>query len=100
MFDTDKLEHFQRRACIIVTGDIRLTKNETLLQEVSIETLKSRRRHHRLVYLYKIMSKGFLDVLTSSVLFKAFLKQVTEIADDATDGRLFQSCIVAGKNEL
>jgi hypothetical protein len=57
MFDTDKLEHFQRRACIIVTGDIRLTKNETLLQEVSIETLKSRRRHHRLVYLYKIKNK-------------------------------------------
>jgi hypothetical protein len=47
------------------------------------------------------MSKVFfLDMLTSSILFKAFLKQVTEIADDATDGRLFQSCIVAGKNEL
>jgi hypothetical protein len=31
-------------------------------------------------------------VLTSSDLFKAFLKQVTEIADDTTNGRLFQSC--------
>jgi hypothetical protein len=39
-------------------------------------------------------------VLTSSDLFKAFLKQVTEIADDTTNGRLFQSRVVAGKNEL
>jgi hypothetical protein len=47
------------------------------------------------------MSKVFfLDMLTSSILFKAFLKQVTEIADDTTDGRLFQSRIVTGKNEL
>jgi hypothetical protein len=46
------------------------------------------------------MSKVFLDVLTSSVLFKAFLKQVTEIAADTTNGRLFQSRIDTGKNEL
>ena len=56
-FDTDKLEHVQCRACIIATGAIRLTKHKTLLQEVGIETLKSRRRHHRLVYLYKIKNK-------------------------------------------
>ena len=48
-FDTDKLEPVQRRACSIATGAIRLTKHETLLQEVGLETLKSRRRHHRLV---------------------------------------------------
>jgi hypothetical protein len=30
-FDTDKLEPVQRRACIIATGAIRLTKHETLL---------------------------------------------------------------------
>jgi hypothetical protein len=68
MFDTDKLEHFQRRACIIVTGDIRLTKNETLLQEVSIETLKSRRRHHRLVYLYKIKKNSHLVTFQTCIL--------------------------------
>jgi hypothetical protein len=45
-FDTDKLEPVQRRACIIATAAIRLTKHETLLQEVGLETLKSRRRHH------------------------------------------------------
>ena len=56
-FDTDKLEPVQRRACIIATAAIRLTKHETLLQEVGLETLKSRRRHHRLVYLNKIKSK-------------------------------------------
>jgi hypothetical protein len=75
-FDTDKLKHVQYRACVIATGAIRLTKHETLLQEVGLETLKS------------------------SDLFKAFLKQVTEIADDTTNGRLFQSRFVAGKNEL
>jgi hypothetical protein len=35
------------------------------------------------------MSKVCLDVLASSVLFKAFLKQVTEIANDTTNGSLF-----------
>ena len=56
-FDTDKLKHVQHRACIIATGAIRLTKHGTLLQEIGLETLKSRRRHHRLVYLNKIKSK-------------------------------------------
>jgi hypothetical protein len=56
-FDTDKLEHVQRRACVIATWAIRLTKHETILQEVGLETLKSRRRHHRFVYLYKIKNK-------------------------------------------
>ena len=51
--DTDKLENVQCRACSIATGAIRLTKHETLLQEVGLETLKSRRQHHRLVYLHK-----------------------------------------------
>jgi hypothetical protein len=36
--DTDKLEHVQHRACIIATEAIRLTKHETLLQEVGLET--------------------------------------------------------------
>ena len=56
-FDTDKLEHVQRRACVIATWAIRLTKHATILQEVGLETLKSRRRHHRFVYLYKIKNK-------------------------------------------
>jgi hypothetical protein len=56
-FDTYKLEHVQRRACTIATGATRLIKHETLLQKVGLITLKSRRRHHRLVYLYKIRNK-------------------------------------------
>jgi hypothetical protein len=39
-------------------------------------------------------------VLTSSVLFKALLKQVTEIADNTTNGRFFQYRIVAGTNMM
>jgi hypothetical protein len=50
-FDTDKLEPVQRRACIIATWAIRLTKHETLLQEVGLETLKSRRFFFRCVNL-------------------------------------------------
>ena len=64
-FDTDKLEHVQRRACIIATGAIRLTKHEIPLQEVGLETLTSRRRHHRLVYLYKIKNKLTPNVLSN-----------------------------------
>ena len=51
-FDTDKLEHVQRRACIIATRSIRLTKHETPLQEVGLETIKFR-RYHRLLYLQR-----------------------------------------------
>ena len=49
-FDTDKLENVQCRACIIATGVIRLTKHETLLQEVGLETSKYRR--HIGLYIY------------------------------------------------
>ena len=56
-FDTDKLEHVQRRACIIATRSIRPTKHETPLQEVGLETIKFR-RYHRLLYLQRERERG------------------------------------------
>ena len=55
--DSNTLEKVQRRAALLLTGAIRLTKHNILLKELGLETLKTRRRSHRLIYLYKIKNK-------------------------------------------
>jgi hypothetical protein len=53
--DSTKIENIQRRACIILTSAIRVTKHKTLLkEEADVEPLKMRRKLHRLIYLFKI----------------------------------------------
>jgi hypothetical protein len=37
-----------------LTGAIRVTKHKTLLKEAGVEPLKTRRKLHRLIYLFKI----------------------------------------------
>ena len=71
-FDTDKLEHVQRRACIIATRSIRLTKHETPLQEVGLETIKFR-RYHRLLYLQREREREYCLVLSCIVLSFLFI---------------------------
>ncbi|CAC5395464.1 unnamed protein product [Mytilus coruscus] len=61
--DSVNIEHVQRRACIISTGAIRITKHVTLLKEVGLELLKTRRKVHRLTYLYKIKNHLVPDYL-------------------------------------
>ncbi|CAC5398420.1 unnamed protein product [Mytilus coruscus] len=61
--DFANIEHVQRRACIISTGAIRVTKHVTLLKEVGLELLKIRRKVHRLTYLYKIKNHLVPDYL-------------------------------------
>jgi hypothetical protein len=51
--DSTKIENIQRRACIILTGAIRVTKHKTLLKEAGVEPLKRRRKFHRFTYLFK-----------------------------------------------
>jgi hypothetical protein len=52
--DSTKIENIQRRACIILTCAIRVTKDKTLLKEANVEPIKTRRKLHRLTYLFKI----------------------------------------------
>jgi hypothetical protein len=52
--DSTKIDNIQRRACIILTGAIRVTKHKTLFKEADVEPLKTRRKLHRLIYLFKI----------------------------------------------
>jgi hypothetical protein len=52
--DSIKIENIQRRACIILTGAIRVTKLKTLLKDAGVKPLKTRRILHRLIYLFKI----------------------------------------------
>ncbi|CAC5407173.1 unnamed protein product [Mytilus coruscus] len=61
--DSANIEHVQRRVCIISTGAIRVTKHVTLLKEVGHELLKTRRKVHRLTYLYKIKNHPVPDYL-------------------------------------
>ena len=55
--DSTKIENIQRRACIILTCAIRVTKHKTFLKEASVEPIKTRRKLHRLRYLFKIKKK-------------------------------------------
>ena len=52
--DSSSLESGQCLACLFLTGEIRVTKHQTLLKEVGLVKLKASRKYHRLVYLYKI----------------------------------------------
>ena len=63
--DSAKIENIQRRACIIMTGAIRVTKHRTLLKGAGVEPLKTRRKLHRLTYLFKIKSKSTPDYLVN-----------------------------------
>ena len=51
-----------------MTGAIRVTKHKTLLKETGVEPLKTRRKLHRLTYLFKIKNK-----LTPDYLFNIHL---------------------------
>ena len=55
--ESKTLESVQRRAALLSTGAIRLTKHDRLLGELGLETLKTRRRWHRLIYLFKIKNE-------------------------------------------
>jgi hypothetical protein len=63
--DSTKIENIQRRACIILTGAIRVTKHKTLFKEAGVEPLKMRRELHRLTYLFKIKNKLTPDYLVN-----------------------------------
>jgi hypothetical protein len=63
--DSIKIENIQRRACILLTVTIRVTKLKTLLKEAGVESLKTRRKLHRLTYLFKIKNKLTPDYLVN-----------------------------------
>lgn len=52
--ESHKLEQIQRRAAIICTGAYRRTSYQSLLSELSWETLESRRHKAKLILLFKI----------------------------------------------
>ena len=64
--ESEILERVQRRAAVLITGAFRLTKHETLLQELGLTLLKTRRKHNRLKILYKIKTGKCPDYLRST----------------------------------
>ena len=69
--ESDLLEHVQYEAAKVVTGAIKGTSRQRLLEELGWESMKSRRIIHRIVLLYKIVNNycpAFLfDLLPSQV---------------------------------
>jgi hypothetical protein len=63
--DSIKIENIQRRAGILLTCAIIVTKHKTLLKEAGVESLKTCRKLHRLTYLYKIKNKVTPDYLVN-----------------------------------
>ncbi|CAC5401731.1 unnamed protein product [Mytilus coruscus] len=91
--DSANIEHVQRRACIISTGAIRVTKHVTLLKEVGLELLKTRRKVHRLTYLPlenskedKLQKEEELTLVERAVLLSAFDKLGAKPKTTSTTG--------------
>ena len=53
----NKIESVQYKAALAITGAIQDTSRDKLNQELSLESLKSRRWYKRLCYMYKIMTE-------------------------------------------
>ena len=63
--DSTKIENIQQWACIILMGAVRETRYKTPLKEAGVEPLKTRRKLHRLTYLFKIKKKLTPDYLVN-----------------------------------
>ena len=68
---------FQYKAALAITGAIQGTSQEKLLEELGLETLKSRRWLRRLCCMYKIINLGipkYLPVLFLNVKLVTILE--------------------------
>ena len=63
-FESEIIERVQRRASILITGAFKITEHDTLLKELGLTSLKTRRRLNRLKILYKIRIGKCPDYLT------------------------------------
>lgn len=61
---SDKIEHCQRDAMVICSGAIKRTHTENLQVELGWQPLSDRRRHHRLILLYKLYHGMVPDHMT------------------------------------
>ena len=62
-----KIESFQYKAALAITGAIQGTSQEKLLQELGLETLKSCRWFRRPCCMYKIINIGIPKYLTDLI---------------------------------
>ena len=62
-----KIESFQYKAALAITGAIQGTSQEKHLEELGLETLKSRRWLRRLCCMYKIINIGIPKYLTDLI---------------------------------
>ena len=66
-FFCKKLEPVQYKAALVITGVIQSTSHEKIFQELSLESLKSRRWFKRLCCMFKIMKNEASNYLISLI---------------------------------
>ncbi len=69
--ERDELEKIQHEAARIVTGTTKLVSIQKLMQETGWETLSSRRRKHKLILFYKMITDqtpGYLSSLVPPIV--------------------------------
>ena len=66
-FFCEKLEPVQYKAALVITGVIQSTFHEKIFQELSLESLKSRRWFKRLCCMFKIMKNEASNYLISLI---------------------------------
>ena len=62
-----KIESFQHKAALAITGAIQGTSQEKFLEELGLETLKSHRCLRRLCFMYRIINIGIHKYLTNLI---------------------------------
>ena len=66
--DEEELEKIQIEAARIITGATRLVSIHNLYKESSLEPLKSRRRQHKLVHLFKMLNSPSIPSYLSNLI--------------------------------
>ena len=66
-FFCEKLEPVQYKAALVITGVIQSTSHEKIIQELGLESLKSRRWFKRLCCMFKIMKNEASNYLISLI---------------------------------
>ena len=65
--EINQLESVQTEACRIITGSTKYCNKEKMLQDLHWESLRERRRKHRLILFYKMVHKMTPEFLSELV---------------------------------
>ena len=70
LYNAQAIENFQRQAALLCTGGYRHTDYENLLIDLNCEPLADSHKQHKLVILYEIVNKIYLNSIYMSLHIK------------------------------